>query len=414
MKKVIMPIMTFAVVGIVLFIPISVSATFTSTSDSLSGNVIPSYFYDDSSDLFQITNLPIIPKQNEYLKIIDGDKLIMGGQFQLHDGDVLNGDLLVLGGIIHLEEGATINGNIAIMGGKFEINCDVQGDLIVVGGAGDVQAAAKIDGDVFTLGSQVNLHDEAVINGEILSGDIPESGFVLPSIPSIPSVPTLPKEVPNLFTPLISGFSIARFITGMLVGFLWYILRSFMWAIVAILVVLFFSKPVDRVAKAVVKQAFVDFAMGLLTAFAFLGLIILFAVTIIGIPISLLIILVFLISWAFGVISIGNEVGKRLSAAFNQHWAPAVEAGVGVLLLTLVTNGIGKIVPCVGWLLPATVGVIGLGAVVMTKFGSADYPAPAQTGTNTALDVSSQTNNQDLETVRKDTDQENSGNPTEK
>lgn len=412
MKKSITYIL-FLVVAVIFLFPLQfISASSASTMALTSpANEIFLQLYSSGSTLLQTTNLLFAPVQADDPRVIDGDKLVFGGEFNLKDGDILNGDLLVLGGIVHLEEGASINGDIAIIGGQFEINSYVLGDLFVMGGVGDVQAKATINGDVFTLGSQVNLDDAAVVNGEIHLGDIPDSGLVLPTIPS---VPTMPKELPNLSKSLFSGFSIAHIITSAIVGFLWYILRSFLWAIVAILVVLFFPKPVDRVANAVVKQPFVDLAMGLLTAFVSLGLILLFIVTIIGIPISLLLIFVFSLCWAFGVISIGSEVGKRLSAAFNQHWASAVEAGVGVLLLTLVMNGIGKIIPCIGWLLPATVGVIGLGAVAMTKFGSTDYPASVSAEGGTALEGLSQINNSDMEPGKNSISQENANNSPEK
>ena len=46
---------------------------------------------------------------------------------------------------------------------------------------------------------------------------------------------------------------------------------------------------------------------------------------------------------------------------------------VGVLLISLLTT-----VPCLGWLLAGVVGSLGLGAVVLTRFGTMAYPpAPA-------------------------------------
>ena len=42
-------------------------------------------------------------------------------------------------------------------------------------------------------------------------------------------------------------------------------------------------------------------------------------------------------------------------------------------MLTLVTFGIDSI-PCVGWLAPFFVTALGLGGVLLTRFGTQDYP----------------------------------------
>ena len=55
---------------------------------------------------------------------------------------------------------------------------------------------------------------------------------------------------------------------------------------------------------------------------------------------------------------------------------PAPAAGLGTLLVWAVANGIAFI-PCVGWLAPLVVGAVGLGGVLLTRFGRKDYPTLA-------------------------------------
>jgi len=51
---------------------------------------------------------------------------------------------------------------------------------------------------------------------------------------------------------------------------------------------------------------------------------------------------------------------------------------IGTFLLTLLVNGLGALVPCVGWIVPTLVGMVGLGAVLVTRFGAQALPdAPA-------------------------------------
>ena len=48
---------------------------------------------------------------------------------------------------------------------------------------------------------------------------------------------------------------------------------------------------------------------------------------------------------------------------------PVISAGLGTLLLGIVVGTVQH-VPCVGWIAPVLVGLIGLGAAVITLFGT--------------------------------------------
>jgi hypothetical protein len=58
----------------------------------------------------------------------------------------------------------------------------------------------------------------------------------------------------------------------------------------------------------------------------------------------------------------------------KQDWALPVSAMVGTFLLTLLINGLGAIVPCIGWVVPALVGMVGLGAALVTRYGARALP----------------------------------------
>ena len=80
------------------------------------------------------------------------------------------------------------------------------------------------------------------------------------------------------------------------------------------------------------------------------------------------------LAWAFGLVSLGYMVGKRMQEMTRQEWAPAVAAGLGTFLLVLVINGMRSLIPCIFWVVPAATGMVGLGAVILTRFGTQTYP----------------------------------------
>jgi hypothetical protein len=114
--------------------------------------------------------------------------------------------------------------------------------------------------------------------------------------------------------------------------------------------------------------------LGLLTAIVAPLLLGLLALTICGIPITLVGALLLALGWALGIIALGLETGRRLELLVNMDWAPSVQAAVGAFFLTLVANGIGWMIPCIGWLVPFTVGLVGFGAALLTRFGAQIYP----------------------------------------
>jgi len=103
-------------------------------------------------------------------------------------------------------------------------------------------------------------------------------------------------------------------------------------------------------------------------------IILILGITIILIPAVFVLVLLVVLGWAFGLVSVGLEVGRRIAKIFNQEWVAAVSAGVGTFVLVLVLNGLEAVSPCIGWIFPALVGFVGFGAVLLTRFGMQRYP----------------------------------------
>jgi hypothetical protein len=148
--------------------------------------------------------------------------------------------------------------------------------------------------------------------------------------------------------------------------------------LLAMLGSLFLQPQIERVSQAIVKQPVIAGSFGLLTVVLAPFALAILALTIILIPVVILAAAGLAIAWLFGVIAIGYEVGERFTKAINQTWAVPLVAGFGTLLLMLVIGGIGM-VPCVGWLAPFLVALLGIGGVVLTVFGTRSYPLVAPT-----------------------------------
>jgi hypothetical protein len=302
-----------------------------------------------------------LPAANGYAQsaqqITAGSKLVLGGVYALGSGETLDGDLFVLGGNATLEAGSIVTGSVAMLGGNLQANGQIDGDLIALGGLVQMSESTVIEGDVNALGGDLQGESLATITGQVNSSNANSASLPL-AIPGGIHIP-----VPNFDLHINPAWD-----------FLWLLFQSFLWAALAVLVVLFAEKPTRRVGQTVAGQPVISGGLGLLTAIVAPLVLVVVAITIIGIPLALLGILAIIVTWAFGIIAIGAEVGERLARLGKSDWAFPVSAALGVFLVTLVINTVGKIIPCVGWLLPFLVGLVGLGAVLLTRFGSRPYP----------------------------------------
>lgn len=285
----------------------------------------------------------------------DGDQFVIGDDFELASGDRLDGDLIVFGGNVTLEEGSTVNGDIVLMGGNLEALGKVTGDISMIGGNATLGETAEVSGDIHLTGGELQRAEGALVTGDVGGAFVPFSQDDRDGRVDVPR----PREDRNPIW-----------------DFLWFLLRAFLWAGLAILVALFLPQQTTQVARVAAEKPVVTAGLGLLTALVFpLGLILL-TLTIIGIPAAVVAVLLLVVIWAYGITSLGTEVGRRLAGWLRQDWALPVSAGVGTLVLVLVTNGINELVFCIGWLAPLVVGALGIGAVLLTRFGTQPYPPP--------------------------------------
>jgi hypothetical protein len=285
-------------------------------------------------------------------------RVVLGGSFTLRRGETLDGDLAVIGGAAILQQGSTVEGSVAVVGGNLDANGEIGGDLVVVGGNATLGASAVVFGDVWEIGGNVT-RGTARIEGEYFPGE----GIDIPFDFDF-------DDFNFDFTKVFGVYPGSWFSTqARVIG---YLFQSFMLAALAVLVVIFWPKPTSRVSSTVIGQPVITGGIGLLTIIVVPIVLLLLMITICLIPVSIVGVILMVVAVVFGWIALGLEVGKRLAIALNQEYQPVVMAGLGTLVLSLVVNGIG-LIPCVGWLAPFLVAAIGLGGVLLTRFGTQAY-----------------------------------------
>ncbi len=291
---------------------------------------------------------------------LDDGRVVLGSYYVLESGETLDGDLVVVGGSAVLEEDSMVNGNVFVMGGNLDADGTIDGDLAVMGGNASLGPNAMIVGDVITLGGNVN-RGLASIEGDFVS----ENVFDFP----MNFGPTRGYGFPMQ----LSGFqSLHGFGTSMGTRILWYFFQAFLLAALAALVVVFIPEQTKRVASTLAEQTWISGGIGILTMIVAPILIFFLFITICFAILGFLGAFILAVAGVFGWIAMGMEVGDRLAKALEREWQPVLSASAGTFIVTLVLMGIGFI-PCIGWLAPFLVGAAGLGAVILTRFGTREY-----------------------------------------
>ncbi len=288
-------------------------------------------------------------------------RVVFGEDFTLHDGEVLDGDLVVVGGSATLEEGSRVDGNVVVWGGDVEVAGEVDGDVVAFGGSVYLAETAEVDGDMAVFGGEVEQEEGAQVRGQQVVG--PSAAFEMWPVP-----------IPISFGPGAVFHGGPRMILGSLlmrVGRL--VLLTLLMAGLAGLVAVLWPRPAVRVGEAAVRFVPLALGVGLLTMVAAAIVVVGLILTLCLSPAALLVALAVGIAALFGWLALGILIGERMiQKGINPFWSAALGAG----LLTLL-SGLLDLIPCVGWVVPFLIVCVGLGAVVLTRFGTVDYPPMA-------------------------------------
>lgn len=301
-------------------------------------------------------------------------KFVFGGTYTLANGQQLSGDLGVVGGVATIDAGALVTGDVMVAGGTLNLAGQINGDVAVFGGSVSLTDSAVIQGDLVTYGGSIQRSEGATVLGDVSQGGASE--FTLPSDVTAPDGFDQEYGTMQPDRPTTPG--------GWLLHILWRIVRAGVMtlalAALAALTALLWPRGLERLTKTTQQQPLIVFAVGLLSWIVGIGLVVVFAVTLCLLPLALLLILVLLVAALVSWVVAGFLIGRKLLALLKVHNPSIVlEAALGTLVVMGAYFLIG-IIPCTDFIFGTIVGSIGLGAIVLTRFGTRPYPyVPATT-----------------------------------
>jgi hypothetical protein len=229
--------------------------------------------------------------------------------------------------------GGTYFGSVVVEPGQI-----VDGDLTVI--FGDATNAGLVEGDVTVIGGSYDPRPGGVVTGRVTQVGGPLTQSVVPWAPSDAA-----------FNPLVPDHRL-----------LW----RLSWNLIALLIFLIFPLRTRMVLDRLEGHPGLSVTAGLLGCIAVIPLAVLLAITILLIPLILLEFVFVLASVFLGTAALALLIGRRLCELLSPSTTPSplVALLTGIALITAA-----ELVPVVGTLVLIFVGLIGLGATVLSFAG---------------------------------------------
>ena len=296
----------------------------------------------------------------------------LAGQLDVGPGQVYRGSVNMVAGSVRVD--GTLDGNVALTAGQLSVGSSgsVQGSVQI--GAGQIQVApgGRILGSV-----QVGDHTQSGMTCILaepgactLSGAGPSSSIAVRR--------TVPVRLPAILAALASdmhhgwpwghrGYGVVRRILG------WIGMLALALPVAAI-----WPGPLQGVQREIEGRAGTSALAGLAALILALPVLLIVSITIIGIPVALAAALGLAAAWFFGYVAVAALVGTRTAAlarAGALPLAPLWTLVLGTALLSALAW-----VPILGGLVSLAVACVGLGAVLLSRFGSGRPWLPVRGG----------------------------------
>ncbi|OGB89814.1 hypothetical protein A2625_05110 [candidate division WOR-1 bacterium RIFCSPHIGHO2_01_FULL_53_15] len=246
--------------------------------------------------------------------------------------------VIKVGESVTIPLGADVRSVVAV-GGSITVLGQVREDVVAVGGSVFLKESASVGGDTVSIGGKVIKEVGAATGGDIT--EISAGGF----------------------SPAIAYFAKGGLLKGLAVFSL---LTFISFVIMAVILVALFTPQLGAVSGALERDFLRNFLIGLLITIIFVPVIVVLAVSLVGVVLIPVWVIVISAACIFGYIAAGHLLGKKALQAFRRtNQSMMAETVTGIVLLSIV-----GLVPVGGFIIKMIAVFCGLGGVYQTRFGT--------------------------------------------
>jgi hypothetical protein len=250
-------------------------------------------------------------------------------------------NIVRIGSDVTIEQNKKVQSVIAV-GGQITVMGEVEKSVTAIGGSVVLTKTAVVKGNVISLGGVIVMALDARVDGE------------LTEINSSNLYETLTAAVSSDWEGwswVFAVISIAIFVVIL---------------VLALLIAALLPKPVIIVSEAIRKNTFKVILCGILGLVLIAPLALLLTISVVGIALIPLEVIVVVCSVLLGFIAVGQLIGAKVLRLFRRTESGIVrETFWGLVILWLIGW-----IPYIGWMVKAIAIVLGLGATLVSRFGT--------------------------------------------
>jgi len=286
--------------------------------------------------------------------VLDGDFSVTGGNVELNG--LIDGDVSLMGGSMDVI--GKIKGDAAILGGDVVNKGIIDGDVMVAGGNIKLDSGSVVTGDIAIIGGSLAKDTNATVKGEIKTVNIK---ILNKTLPKFKGLLKLPEVLPSAITQSASALVLIIVLGGFFV--------------IALLVVLLFPRSVESITQKTKINVWIPIAIGFGMQILIVPLIVLLAVSLIGIPIIPLFILGLFVCLLLGLTAVFYLVGSRIKHTDDPKQSLIGKFALGFIVimalpilgaLIRIISPVGGLFSVLGFVILYVVATIGLGAAFYT------------------------------------------------
>ena len=260
------------------------------------------------------------------------------------------------GGTVVVDTNMVVCSTVTAFGGTVAINGVVTGDIIGFGS--EVVVAGTVHGNIDLYGGSVVLRNGAQLDGNInLYGARWAEGQ---NVQFVGAVTDHTRHINWLF-PGDGTFSFP-------------LLPLITWVALGLFLTTLLPEHVMIVRTTVESKVRRSLLVGLLSILLAPLILIVLIALILSIPVAIIVALGLIAAWALGTVAIGWIVGERILRRFApRNNTRPLQVVIGLTVFVFIGS-----IPFIGWIISIGAGLLGVGAVFLSRFGTRLYVQPRQ------------------------------------
>lgn len=250
-------------------------------------------------------------------------------------------NVVKIGSDVTIEEGTKVH-NVLSIGGQVTVDGVVENNIVAMGGSVVLTRTAVVGGDVFALGGIIVRGRGAEVHGNLTEINADDISAAIAN--------ALSEEWEG-WSWIFAVISISIFLGVLLI---------------TILTIFLIPKPIRLISSAIKEKPYKVTAWGLAGLVLVVPLAVLLAVSVVGIVLIPLEMTIVLCAVLLGFIAVSQLVGRKLFTILKRHDQSMMRETIwGLIVLWLIGW-----IPYVGWMVKMCAIVLGLGGVLLTRFGT--------------------------------------------